>query len=130
MKRERYLADVDKRVIHDLEKAEAGCKINDINNKLYLSKDEVEIYTESRLGYNGCKLCLKKYHREGPRIRYLANSNTKEIHDLENEKDGCKISKISLINKVELSEIADVKYYIRMMGYNGCRWCLEKYHTD
>ena len=62
--------------------------------------------------------------------RYLANKNKKEIHDLENEKVGCKLKKIKPEHKVPLQTIEDVERWIEKFGYNGCIHCLPKYHTD
>ena len=65
--------------------------------------------------------------------RFLANSNKKEIHDLENEKTGenqCQISEIKPQHRIPLFTIQMVEYYIKHNGYNGCKWCMPKYHTD
>jgi len=62
--------------------------------------------------------------------RYLANSNTKEIHDLDNESTSCEINKIKTEHITMLDTEYEVQTYIRNYGYNGCYWCLRKYHTD
>lgn len=62
--------------------------------------------------------------------RYLANKNTKEIHDLNNKQVNCQIDEIKPEHRIPLQTIEDVKEWIRKYGYNGCKWCLEKYHTD
>ena len=61
--------------------------------------------------------------------RYLANKNTHEIHDLENEQVNCQINEIKPEHRVSLQSIEDVKRWIEKFGYNGCKWCLEEYHT-
>lgn len=65
--------------------------------------------------------------------RYLANSNKKEIHDLENEKTGenqCQIDEIKPEHREDIYSIEMVKHYIKNKGYNGCKWCMPQYHTD
>lgn len=61
--------------------------------------------------------------------RYLGNSNTKEIHDLNNQTNACQISKMKSSNKVFFKSIREVKKAIKEKGYNGCRWCLTKYNS-
>ena len=63
-------------------------------------------------------------------MAYLANSNTKEIHDLDNTQTNCQINEILPEHKIPLPTLDEVLDYINNKGYNGCRWCLEKYHTD
>ena len=63
-------------------------------------------------------------------MSYLANSNTEEIHDLNNTKDGCELEKIKEDHKIPLATLTEVIYYIDNKGYNGCFHCLNKYHTD
>ena len=62
--------------------------------------------------------------------RYLANKNKKEIHDLKNEQVNCQINEIKLEHKVPLQTIEDVERWIKKFRYNGCKWCLNRYHTD
>ena len=62
-------------------------------------------------------------------MSYLANSNTKEIHDLNNTQMNCQINEIKPEHRVLLQSIEDVKRWIEKFGYNGCKWCLEEYHT-
>ena len=61
--------------------------------------------------------------------RYLANKNTREIHDLTKTIDNCQINEIKPEHKVPLQTIEDVEKWIRELGYNGCKWCLPKYNT-
>ena len=63
-------------------------------------------------------------------MSYLANSNTKEIHDLNKTKENCQINEIKDEHKIELESIEEVKRYIQESNYNGCAWCLPQYHTD
>ena len=62
--------------------------------------------------------------------RYLANKNTEEIHDLENNQENCMIDEIKPEHKIPLNSLSDVIDYIRKYDYNGCKWCLPQYHTD
>ena len=48
---------------------------------------------------------------------YLANKNKKEIHDLENEKAGCKIKKIKLKHQEPLQTIEEVEIWIKKFGF-------------
>ena len=54
--------------------------------------------------------------------RYCANASTKEVHDLDNERDGCQIDEI-----ID-SDTARGFYTLaaaHAAGYDGiCRWCL------
>lgn len=63
---------------------------------------------------------------------YLANTNpsSKEIHDLDNEKDKCNIDDIKPKNIKMLNTESELQNYLNNKGYNGCKHCLEKYHTD
>jgi hypothetical protein len=63
-------------------------------------------------------------------MSYLGNSNTLEIHDLDNTQTNCQIDEILPEHRIPLETISDVLEYIENRGYNGCRWCLEEYHTD
>jgi len=60
---------------------------------------------------------------------YLANSNTKEIHEYRKMVPNCKYSEIKDEHKIWLKDEFEVQKYIREKGYNGCRWCLPKYNT-
>ena len=62
--------------------------------------------------------------------RYLANSNTKEIHDLHYTQLNCQIDEIKEEHKILLESIEDVERFIEEHGYNGCKWCMFEYHTD
>ena len=63
-------------------------------------------------------------------MSYLANSNTKEIHDLENTEENCQIDEIEEDHRIELDSLEEVERYIGELDYNGCAWCLPEYHTD
>ena len=59
--------------------------------------------------------------------RYLGNKNEKEVHDLENEKVGCKISQIKPEHKIPIATLEEAKKYFAR-GWDGCKWCLPQYH--
>ena len=63
-------------------------------------------------------------------MSYLANSNTSEIHDLNNTKDGCELEKIKEEHKIPLATLTEVLDYINNKDYDGCIHCLNQYHTD
>jgi|GEM_PF-3950833 len=47
-----------------------------------------------------------------------------------NEQTNCQIGEILSEHKIPLDTIDEVEKYIHDYGYNGCKWCLEEYHTD
>ena len=55
--------------------------------------------------------------------RYLGNSNSKEVHDLDDERTGaneCQINEIIRAgHDVPFTTLADAK----KAGYNGCSYC-------
>ena len=62
--------------------------------------------------------------------RYLADKNTKEIHDLYKSQVDCQIDEIKPEHRIMIDSIGEVLRYIREYEYNGCKWCLAQYHTD
>lgn len=62
-------------------------------------------------------------------MSYLANSNTLEIHDLNNTQVNCQIDEILPEHRIPLETLSNVLEYIDR-GYNGCKWCLPLHHTD
>jgi len=73
---------------------------------------------------------MRRYRYPYNGKKYLANSNTSEIHDLDNEKDACQIDEIKHDHITMLDTEEEVVDYIDSYGYNGCAHCLSKYHTD
>ncbi len=66
--------------------------------------------------------------------RYLANTNTKEIHDLEvnissDRRAQCKLDEIKAEHKESIYSEGAVQLKLRYDGYNGCKWCLERHNT-
>lgn len=59
--------------------------------------------------------------------RYLGNRNEKEVHDLENEKVGCKIKLIKPEHRFDIETLEEAKKYFAI-GYDGCKWCMPLYH--
>jgi hypothetical protein len=62
--------------------------------------------------------------------KYLGNTNSKEIHEFNKMIDGCKLDAMREEYKFWLETEYDVKDFCKNKGYNGCIWCLTKYHTD
>lgn len=52
--------------------------------------------------------------------RYCANTSTKEVHDLENEKINCRINDIIRAGHDKPFHVL-VEAYIE--GYDRCKWC-------
>lgn len=57
---------------------------------------------------------------------YLVNLNTKEIHNLNNVHENCKIDLIA--NKKMITEKQIQSYFNK--GYNGCRWCYKEFNVE
>lgn len=60
--------------------------------------------------------------------QYLANENTKEIHNLENKLTSCNLALIKDEHKTYLNELKAI-LFIKVSDYNGCKFCLQEYHT-
>ncbi len=63
------------------------------------------------------------------RPRYLGNTNTKEIHDLNNVKLECKTEYIKKEHIVYFKTLEEAENAMKTQGFNGCYWCMRKYHT-
>lgn len=63
--------------------------------------------------------------------QYLLNTNTNELHDLDNEKLFCRIDEIRVEHIKMFDTLADgLEYQRKTYGkWNGCYWCLPQYHT-
>jgi len=75
--------------------------------------------------------------RRNPQIqwRYLLNVSPDhlEVHDLDNEKNGCQINEIINAGHAKyLTEANDENqlrvWLLRNPQYDGCRYCLPQYH--
>lgn len=62
--------------------------------------------------------------------RYLGNKNTKEIHEYLKMIDACKLDEMKEEHKFWLDFESEVIDHCKNKGYNGCKWCLKKYHID
>ena len=51
---------------------------------------------------------------------YLGNSNTKEVHNLDNEQSSCLISKIKADHRVHFGSLSAAK----KAGYDTCAHCI------
>lgn len=52
--------------------------------------------------------------------KYLGNSNTKEVHNLDNEKASCQIAKIKTEHRVSFTTLAAA----HAAGYDNCAHCI------
>ncbi|OMH28072.1 hypothetical protein [Motiliproteus sp. MSK22-1] len=53
--------------------------------------------------------------------RYLGNTNTTEVHDLDNEQASCQINKIIMAgNDKPFTTTNEAK----RLGYDNCHWCI------
>jgi hypothetical protein len=55
--------------------------------------------------------------------RYLGNTHTKEVHDLNNEKTSCQISEIFQAHHGVRFD-PDSKDKAHSEGYDNCQWCI------
>ncbi len=62
--------------------------------------------------------------------RYLANKQTREIHDLINATDACQINEIKGEHRLMVDDEDEVFHLIMEEGFNGCSYCLSEYNTD
>lgn len=53
-------------------------------------------------------------------MRFLGNKNTKEVHDLNNEKEQCQVEEIKPEHKVEFTSVAEA----HSKGFDNCYWCI------
>jgi hypothetical protein len=51
---------------------------------------------------------------------YLGNSNEKEVHNLDNEKDDCNIAQIKPGHRVRFSSLPEA----HRQGYDNCSHCI------
>ena len=56
---------------------------------------------------------------------YLGDNNKRQVHDLENLKDGCAIDEIMLVHKRNF--IPDSFEQANSEGYTSCPWCISNY---
>lgn len=61
-----------------------------------------------------------QYGSRGSRPRYLGNSNTMQVHDLDNSKPGCQISEIKQEHKVSFDTLSEAK----RAEYDPCAYCI------
>ena len=61
--------------------------------------------------------------------RFLLNTNTYEVHDLDNEKDNCRINEIRLEHIEMFDTLLDVKVRLAFLRkkLNGCYYCLTRF---
>ena len=61
-------------------------------------------------------------------VKYLLNTNKKEIHDLSNLTHLCNVTKIASDHRKYLNHIRRASGMMAL-GYDGCKHCLPKLHT-
>ena len=64
--------------------------------------------------------------------RFLLNVNTNELHDLDDERNGCQINEIKT-HHIEMFDSLPVGLNHQKVIFgkqNGCKWCLSAYSTD
>lgn len=73
---------------------------------------------------------MLRYYSPFYGTRYLADKNTKVIHDLENESSMCYIDDINEndINMIDNAE--DVRMLCSDEDYNGCHWCNAPFDSE
>lgn len=54
--------------------------------------------------------------------RFIGNKNTKEVHDLDNEKISCRINEIKTEHVVTFSP--DTLATAKAAGYDNCAYCI------
>ncbi len=53
--------------------------------------------------------------------KYMGNVNTKEVHDLDNEKVNCQIDEIIRLGHDKPFTSLETAH---SLGYDNCHWCL------
>jgi hypothetical protein len=57
--------------------------------------------------------------------RYLGNTNTLEVHDTANERQGCELDLIKLEHRKWYDSLAQAK---ADRPYDNCAWCIGDSH--
>ncbi|HNB04056.1 MAG TPA: hypothetical protein PLV88_07165, partial [Methanoregulaceae archaeon] len=71
------------------------------------------------------KVTIRYLYRFSPDM-YVANTNSKEIHQL----DCHWVSLMKPEHKLHCEDLDEVATLIKNSGYNGCHYCLQRYDTD
>lgn len=77
-------------------------------------------------------LYMRRYNYPYNGKRYLLNTNTKEVHDLDNENSLCQINEIRTEHILMFDFLDSALNYPNMStrNNNGCYWCLKEHHTN
>lgn len=61
--------------------------------------------------------------------RFLLNTQTNELHDLDKETDNCQINEISNSHIQMFDTLQEAKIYLIFMDkiLNGCYWCNKEF---
>ncbi|AFV02829.1 MULTISPECIES: hypothetical protein [unclassified Dehalobacter] len=54
--------------------------------------------------------------------RFIGNTNTNEVHDLDNEKSGCRIDEINTSHVKTFNP--DTHQQAKNEGFDNCYWCI------
>lgn len=54
--------------------------------------------------------------------RFIGNTNSNEVHDLDNEKNGCKINEIKTFHVKTFTP--DTHQQAKNEGFDNCYWCI------
>ncbi len=66
-------------------------------------------------------MAISTYTR--PNKQYLGNNNTKEVHNLHNEKGGCQIDAIIRAGHA-VTFSPDTLLQAHREGFDNCAWCI------
>lgn len=71
-----------------------------------------------------------RYHTPYSGMRFLADMETKIIHDLENETSSCNIDDIEEENILMVETEEEVRALCIDEEYKGCHWCNYPFDVD
>ncbi|WP_419892829.1 hypothetical protein [Oceanobacillus kimchii] len=64
----------------------------------------------------------RRYYHPFNGNRYIGNTNTNEVHDLENEKTSCRINEIKHDHIVNFNP--DTHAQAKREGFDNCAYCI------
>jgi len=104
------------------------CEVSDNKKRKilieHLSSDGMVLKTSEHNGW----LSGGEFYGPIKKTRWLGNKNRghMEIHDLKNVKGACNVDRMNDENKVYFKSVREALE----KGFNGCYYCLPKYHTE
>lgn len=69
--------------------------------------------------------------RREPLYRFMINDNPQcfEVHDLDDERNGCQIDEIKNFRYLIGTSESNLSSWLKQNpAYDGCKYCLEAYH--